>query len=71
MARIEIEKSQVIAAIEYSRAARVLTIEFTSGQTYKYFGVSRYRRDQLLAAESKGRYFVAHIRNAGYTFQKL
>lgn len=62
MARAEVESS-VIAAIGYSRRTRILEVEFKSGRVYRYFGVSRYRRDRLMTADSIGRHFNSHIRN--------
>ena len=63
-------ESSFIKSIAYSRGQRVLEIEFSSGDVYQYFGVSRHRRDCLMAAESTGRYFNAHIRSK-YEFKKL
>jgi hypothetical protein len=51
-----------LASVGYDAAARVLEIEFHSGGVYRYREVPRAVFDALLAAESKGRYFLEHIR---------
>ena len=57
-------ESSAIASIGYDRATAVLEIEFTSGEIYLYRLVPSSVHRALLDAESKGRYFVAHIRDA-------
>jgi hypothetical protein len=41
----------------------MLTVRFRSGSVYSYAGVPRGVYQRLLHAESKGRFFSAHIRN--------
>jgi hypothetical protein len=54
--------SSVLAAVAFQRG--VLTIRFRTGKVYSYLGVPAPLFQQLLAAESKGSFFNAHIRNA-------
>ena len=49
------------AAYDYDR--EVLTLTFTSGHRYSYFGVSPTAYAALLAAPSKGRFFLSSIRS--------
>jgi lysyl-tRNA synthetase class 2 len=53
--------SSVLAAVAFHR--HVLTVRFHSGKTYSYLGVPAPLYRQLLAAESKGSFFNAYIRN--------
>jgi KTSC domain len=47
-----------------------MEITFESGHLYRYFGVPRPIFDELLRAESKGRYFHDRIRDR-YRFRRL
>ena len=46
-----------------------LLLKFTSGETYKYTGVTEQVINEFAAAPSKGKYFGANIRNK-YTAEK-
>ncbi len=54
--------SSVIASIGYGPGA-ILEIEFKTGLIYRYRSVPRAKVRAFLAADSKGRYFNAHIRD--------
>jgi lysyl-tRNA synthetase class 2 len=54
--------SSVIRSIGYDADHAVLEVEFVSGQVYRYHFVPRRIWNELMLAESKGRYFDAHIR---------
>jgi hypothetical protein len=56
-------KSSVLASVMYLPAQRVLEVEFCSGLVYQYLDVPSQNHQELLAAESKGKYFNSHIRN--------
>ena len=58
MKREDVESS-VIDAVGYSR---VLEIQFESRRVYQYYDVPQDVFDGMVNAESKGRYFNAHIR---------
>lgn len=57
-------KSSNIDAIGYDDEAKRLTVKFKSGQTHDYHGVDPAHWAKLSSAESVGKYFHAHIRNA-------
>lgn len=66
MERQDVE-STVIESAGYSM---VLEIEFESGRIYQYYDVPVSVYMELMAAESKGKYFNAHIRNE-YKYQEI
>ena len=55
--------STVLASAGYDAKIRVLEIEFHSGAIYRYLEVPGGIFRRLLAAESKGRFFGANIRD--------
>lgn len=56
-------ESSVLATVGYDRKRRLLEIEFHSGAIYRYLEVPEEIHRRLLAAESKGHYFGAAIRD--------
>ncbi len=66
MKKTEVESS-VIGAVGYTR---VLEIQFESGRIYQYYDVPEKVYEEMLASDSKGRYFNSHIRNK-YAFQEI
>lgn len=54
--------STVFASATYNEDKRQLFLKFHSGKVYRYFEFPAHQYDEFLAAESKGRYFGAHIR---------
>jgi hypothetical protein len=61
--------SETIASVGYDERRSTLEIEFVSGGVYRYYGVPENIHEALMEADSHGRYFVAHIRNA-YPYTK-
>ena len=59
--RGEVE-STAIAAIGYSRKLHALEIEFVNGAVYRYLEVPLRLYRQLMAAESKARFYDHNIR---------
>jgi hypothetical protein len=60
--------STTLKTATYRSHTQVLELEFCSGALYHYRGVCQSVYEQLLAAESKGRYYNQHIRNCfGFT----
>ena len=55
--------SSYLEAVGYSCDARVLEVEFRAGGIYQYDGVPESRCEGLRRADSKGRYFRAHIKD--------
>ena len=56
-------ESSVLASAGYDAQRRMLEIEFHSGAIYRYLDVAEDIFRKLLAAESKGQFFSANIRN--------
>jgi hypothetical protein len=56
--------SSLFSAAAYRPDARQLYLRFRDGKIYRYFDVPVQVYEAFLAAESKGRYFSGHIRNA-------
>ena len=56
-------QSSVLAAVGYDAERRLLEIEFRSGAIYRYLEVPEEIHKRLLAAESKGHFFGAAIRD--------
>ncbi len=54
--------SSSIASIGYDRTSHTLEVEFTSGNTYQYFGVPEQMHSEFMVAPSKGGYFNEKIR---------
>lgn len=55
-------KSSQIASIGHDPATNTLAIEFNGGKVYHYEGVPAEAHADLMAAESVGKHFGAHIR---------
>lgn len=66
---LETVESDVIHAVGYDDPLNILEIIFNSGAIYQYRGVPREVYDQLMAAESKGRYFGENIRGEFESWQ--
>lgn len=60
MDMVAVESSN-IAAIGYDVNSSVLEIEFKNGSAYEYYDVPQYEHDNLMGAESKGKYANAYI----------
>lgn len=55
-------ESSALAAVGYSRRLRALEIEFRDGLTYRYLKVSPRLHRDLMAAESKARFYNKNVR---------
>ena len=63
--------SECMSVIGYDQKLKQLDIRFRkSGDVYRYFNFPNNEYDKLMAADSRGRYFVYNIRN-DYHFQRL
>ncbi len=69
MKRQTVESSN-LASIGYDSENEILEIEFNHGGIYQYFDVPHNVYEELMNAESHGKYFSANIRN-NYEYQKL
>ncbi len=63
-------ESKLLAAAAYVAPRRILYLRFHSAEVYRYFTFPADQYHELLAAESKGRYFLSHIRSR-FPYQKL
>lgn len=69
MTRNAIESSN-IKSVGYDKASLTLEIEFGSGGVYQYYGVLPEHHSDLMAAESIGKHFHAHIKGR-YEWKKI
>lgn len=53
--------SKNLDAIGYDESDSILVIRFKSGAAYRYFDVPRYEFDNLMVADSKGKYANQNI----------
>ena len=63
-------KSRMLAAVAYNHDWQQLYLKFRSGDVYCYRGVPVERYQELLAADSKGKYVRGHILNR-YPYQRI
>lgn len=61
MRRAPVESSSVVS-VGYDEAEQVLEVEFAGGGVYQYLEVAPWQYDQLLAADSIGRYVNGYIK---------
>lgn len=54
--------SSAILAVDYEFRSQVLTIQFTSGGVYAFYGVPAAVFQGLVSASSPGRYYNHYIR---------
>jgi hypothetical protein len=63
-------KSKLLAAAAYNAPRRRLYLRFHSGEVYSYFTFPAEQYQEFLDAESRGRYFLNHIRNQ-FPYERL
>lgn len=56
-------ESKALRSVGYDAQCRVLEIEFTSGEVYRYRRVPARVHAGLMAADSHGHYFATQIRD--------
>ena len=69
MTRKSVESSN-LRSVGYDEFLLVLEIEFKSGAVYRYYGVPSEVHDELVNAESVGKYFNANVKSK-YNFLKV
>ena len=69
MKRQSVESSN-LRSVGYDEFLFVLEIEFKSGAVYRYYGVPSEVHDELINAESVGKYFNANVKSK-YNFLKV
>jgi hypothetical protein len=55
--------SSSLLSIGHDPSTNVLEVRFRNGRCYQYFAVPRETFEHLMAAESKGAYLNAHIKD--------
>ena len=56
-------ESKLLASSAYDAGKHTLYLRFRSGEVYRYFDFPQAQYREFLDAESRGRYFLSHIRN--------
>jgi hypothetical protein len=69
MERQQVESSN-LASIGYDAENEILEVEFKHGGVYQYFDVPEYVYEELMDADSHGRYFVRNVKDE-YEYQKM
>ena len=60
----------MFTAAAYEAERRVLYLRFTSGDVYRYFDFPEEAWREFLAAESRGRFSLSHIRD-NFRYERL
>jgi hypothetical protein len=63
-------ESKLLTAAAYDATNRTLCLRFRSGDVYRYFEFPAEQYQSFLDAESRGRYFLSHIRNQ-FAYERL
>jgi len=63
-------QSRAITSVGYDRATNVLELELAEGEVYQYYAVPRRVHQELLTADSIGRYFLSEIRGR-YGYRRM
>jgi KTSC domain-containing protein len=58
---VETPESSSIARFCYDRTSQILVVEFKNGRTYNYYEVPGSVFGQMVAASSKGQFFLKNI----------
>ena len=69
MNRNHVESSN-IESIGYDSKSQTLEIEFLNGSIYQYFDVPQHVFDELMSADSHGKYLAANIKGH-YRYSKV
>lgn len=69
MNRQHVESSN-IESIGYDSNSQTLEIEFLNGSIYQYFDVPQHIYDELISADSHGKYLAANIKGY-YRYSKV
>ena len=57
-------ESEILAAVAYDAEKQILDLRFRkTGDDYRYFEFPLVEYQKFLAAQSRSRFFLAHIRN--------
>lgn len=56
-------ESKMFTSVAYDAEKQILYLRFQSGDVYRYFQFCANDYQAFLSAESRGRFFLAHIRD--------
>jgi hypothetical protein len=56
-------ESKMFTSVAHDAEKQILYLRFRSGEVYRYFGFQTAEYQAFLDAESRGRFFLAHIRD--------
>lgn len=70
MNRTPIANSSNIASIGYDPGTQTMEVEFTNGNVYQYFDVPQAVYEELMRAESAGRFLNAQVKGV-YRYARL
>ena len=62
-------RSSLLQSVAYDRVTSRLDVRFRNGETYEYLMVPSAVYDELMRADSKGRFFLAKI-SGKYPFRR-
>lgn len=68
--RLPVQSSNLLS-IGYKEEQSLLEVQFKGGSIYRYFDVPQETYAGLMAAPSRGKYFHANIKKAGFEFEKI
>lgn len=63
-------ESKMFLRAAYDADSRILYLRFRSGDVYRYFELPEEQYQEFLNAESRGRYFLSHIRDR-FRYERL
>jgi hypothetical protein len=70
MKRSKVESS-ALRSVGYDADLAVLEVEFNDGRVYRYFGIGRSLHQGLLSAKSVGSYYLSHIKDGGFGYERV
>ncbi|MDP9115260.1 MAG: KTSC domain-containing protein [Acidobacteriota bacterium] len=62
--------SKMLASVAYDPNKQILYLRFRTGEVYRYFEFSAEDYQNFLNAESRGKYFLANIRDQ-FRYERL
>lgn len=63
MTEVHTTRSSMLKTVGYDDKENCLTVTFANGGTYKYKDVPKTVFNELISAESEGKYFLANVKN--------
>lgn len=63
--------SSNIKSIGYDEARQILEVVFLNRSTYRYYDVPQYLYEELMSANSHGKFLYAHIISDGFAYEKI